>query len=126
MNTEKSTINNQGQLIQEALTRRIRGAKNWQAVLEAWQALMAVQRMTQIEGTDIAGHEWGGDCADRTTIPDDNTVFITKDKFINLLNIKSLAVEARKRFKDLEPHIDDFTQQEHQDFMRRLDKHLSG
>ncbi len=70
MNTEKSTINNQGQLIQEALTRRIRDAGSWPAILEAWQALLAVQRMMQADGTDIAGHEWGGDCADRTTALD--------------------------------------------------------
>ena len=42
----------------------------------------------------------------------------------NFINIKSLAVEAYKRFIDYDMSVDCDVPYEHRDFMRRLEKHL--
>ena len=51
-------------------------------------------------------------------------VIVPKEKYQNLINIKSLAVEAHKRFIDYDMSVDCDVPHEHRDFMRRLKKHL--
>ncbi len=51
-------------------------------------------------------------------------VIVPKEKYQNLINIKSLAVEAHKRFVDYEMDVDEEPTYEHRDFMRRMKKHL--
>ncbi|MCP4089629.1 MAG: hypothetical protein GY746_07530, partial [Gammaproteobacteria bacterium] len=54
----------------------------------------------------------------------ENTVALKKEDHQNLINIKSLAVEAHDRFVKYEMDVDTGAPYDHRDFMRRLKKHL--
>jgi len=54
----------------------------------------------------------------------EDTVTLKKEDHQNLINIKSLAVEAHNRFVKYEMDVDTDAPYEHRDFMRRLKKHL--
>lgn len=47
MNTIKSKIANEADLICEALVKEIAAGGRWSAVVEAWQALLTVRRMSR-------------------------------------------------------------------------------
>jgi len=62
---------------------------------------------------------------DKLYLPNVDNVIVPKKTYQNLINIKSLAVEAHKRFVDYEMDVDTEAPYEHRDFMRRLKKHLA-
>ena len=57
------TIEQESQLVREALVREIRDASRWSAVSEAWHALLHVRQMSEElikEQKMLAAHQHGG------------------------------------------------------------------